>query len=290
MIQLEKLTKDMQLVIPRGCGCNKLGDDEYYTKEECNERFARKTDLDVYATKEYVDEATSGITVDAYTKSEADARFQPIGEYATESELDTKLDTSVFNTYTGQTVDYVTSGDVEAQITSKGYLTDITITINNQELHNGGSVEIGEGGTVVVDAEIDPTSENPVQNKVIASALTSVQEAIPTKTSQLQNDRNFATNTYVQEQISALSIPTKTSDLVNDLDFVDGSDFNTYTANTADTLSRKQPTLVSGQNIKTVQGNNILGSGNVVLFWFGTKAEYDAIQTKDPNVLYLTKE
>lgn len=256
MIQLEKLTKDMQLVIPRGCGCNS---------------------------------ASGGGEVDAYTKAESDARYQPKGDYATEGELDSKLDVSVFNTYTGQT-DFVTSGDVENQITSKGYLTDITITINNQELHNGGSVEVGEGGTIVVDAEIDPTSENPVQNKVIASALTSVQGSIPTKVSDLDNDRNYATTGYVQEQITSISVPTKVSDLDNDLDFVEGSDFDTYTANTADTLSRKQPTLVSGTNIKTVQGNNILGSGNVVLFWFGTKAEYDAIQTKDPNVLYLTKE
>ena len=232
MIQLEKLTKDMQLVIPRGCGCNS---------------------------------ASGGGEVDAYTKAESDARYQPKGDYATESELDSKLDVSVFNTYTGQT-DFVTSGDVENQITSK-------ITCHNE-----------------VDAEIDPTSENPVQNKVIASALTSVQGSIPTKVSDLDNDRNYATTGYVQEQITSISVPTKVSDLDNDLDFVEGSDFNTYTASTADTLSRKQPTLVSGQNIKTVQGNNILGSGNVVLFWFGTKAEYDAIQTKDPNVLYLTKE
>lgn len=49
------------------------------------------------------------------------------------------------------------------------------------------------------------------------------------------------------------TIPTKTSDLINDSGFVD----NTYHD------SSKQDTLVSGTNIKTINSNSLLGSGNL---------------------------
>lgn len=242
MIQIDKLTKDMKLFIPKGCGCTHLGEDDYYTKDEVDERFARKQQIpdvsnfvtsgDVenqitaknYATKTYVDdaiqEATSGITYDAYTKAESDARYATKSEvpdvsgFATKAYVDTgfsEIDDELNNFYTKTQAD-------------NRFLTDITITINNQQLHNGGSIEVGEGGSIVVDASIDSTSTNPVQNRVIKAAL--------------------------DNKADVSDIPTSTSDLVNDSHFVTA------------------------------------GS----MFWLGTKAEYLALETYDPNVLYLTKE
>lgn len=52
-----------------------------------------------------------------------------------------------------------------------------------------------------------------------------------------------------------LTIPTKTSDLVNDAEFITAS----YHDNT------KQDTLVSGTNIKTINNQSILGSGNITI-------------------------
>lgn len=106
------------------------------------------------------------------------------------------------------------------------------------------------------------------------------------------------------------SIPTKTSDLTNDSGFID----DTYHDST------KQNTLVSGTNIKTINSQSILGSGNISIqggsgtpdnvttrlnsdseletigiyttqdsarkIWEGTKAQYDAIITKDANTYY----
>lgn len=69
-------------------------------------------------------------------------------------------------------------------------------TINGQDLLGQGGIEISGGGTV--DSELSETSENPVQNKVITTAL-----------------------------------------------------------------NGKQDTLVSGTNIKTINGNSILGEGNI---------------------------
>lgn len=85
-------------------------------------------------------------------------------------------------------------------------------------------------------------------------------------------------------------------------------------------LQTKQDILVSGTNIKTINGNSVLGSGDLVIAsndydnisvsknindelqavgiinqnatttaiktWTGTKAQYDAITTKDNNTLY----
>lgn len=51
--------------------------------------------------------------------------------------------------------------------------------------------------------------------------------AIPTKTSQLTNDANFATTAQVESAVGAISVPTKTSELTNDSNFVTTSTMNT---------------------------------------------------------------
>ena len=96
---------------------------------------------------------------------------------------------------------------------------------------------------------------------------------------------------------------------------------NTYTIKDAEarnSLTGKQDTLVSGTNIKTINNNSILGSGNIsvetsidnttitkngsnnlqsvatidnrsgnaIKTWTGTRAQYDAIIAKDSNTLY----
>ena len=77
-------------------------------------------------------------------------------------------------------------------------------------------------------------------------------------------------------------------------------------------ISGKQDTLVSSVNIKTINNESILGSGNITIqggttytagdgisisnqnvistttkFWCGTQAQYDAISVKDPNTVYM---
>ena len=57
-------------------------------------------------------------------------------------------------------------------------------------------------------------------------------------------------------------------------------------------ISTKQDTLVSGTNIKTVNGTSLLGSGNIEVAkeWIGTQSEYDALPTKDNNTTYYITE
>ena len=68
------------------------------------------------------------------------------------------------------------------------------------------------GTAITVDSALSTSSENPVQNKVITTAINLKANSadVPTKTSDLTNDSDFATTS---------DIPTAVSDLTNDLDF-----------------------------------------------------------------------
>lgn len=92
---------------------------------------------------------------------------------------------------------------------------------------------------------------------------------------------------------------------------------NYYNKTEVDTkLDAKQNTLVSGTNIKTINSQSILGEGNIEVTipdattttsgamsaadktkldsisneWTGTQAEYDALTTKDNNIIYYVTE
>ena len=80
----------------------------------------------------------------------------------------------------------------------------------------------------------------------------------------------------------SLTIPTSTSQLVNDAEFITAE----YHDNT------KQDTLVSGQNIKTINNQSILGSGNITISGgggSGTDTGFDnvrEIQAADDQTTY----
>lgn len=65
---------------------------------------------------------------------------------------------------------------------------------------------------------------------------------------------------------TTITIPTKTSDLTNDSGFITTTQLNT-----------KQDTLVSGTNIKTVNNESILGSGNISIDGSGTPVQYNEV-------------
>ena len=90
--------------------------------------------------------------------------------------------------------------------------------------------------------------------------------AIPTKTSQLTNDSGFTTATEVSTTYATKAeIPTKTSQLANDSTYQTKANLDTALATKADksSLASKQDKLVSGTNIKTINDQSILGSGNI---------------------------
>lgn len=202
------------------------------------------------------------------TKAEL-ANYQPVGDYATKTELASKQDTLV-------------SG------------TNIK-TINGQTLLGEGNIEIQGGGTV--DSSLSTTSENPVQNKVITNAINGKQDAgdyalkseipdvsgLATK-EELADKLDTATynsekaNFATKEELNSKADTSAIADMATQTwvtsqgylteipsEYVTDSELTEALAGKADSsaLAGKQDTLVSGTNIKTINGESILGSGNI---------------------------
>jgi hypothetical protein len=155
-----------------------------------------------------------------------------------------------------------------------------------------GSYDITE---IVVDSELDSESTNPVSNNVLTEVLNSKQDKIQNLNAikegamrgsiayvkpstgirkidleeslqrALTDVENIADilgtldeNYYTREQVTEL--------LSNFVDTAVDNLVNYYTKTEIDTkLSDKQDTLVSGTNIKTINGQSIVGSGNITL-------------------------
>lgn len=91
------------------------------------------------------------IDTDIIATKEDLADYQPVGDYATKTELASKQDTLV----SGENIK----------------------TVNGQSLLGNGNIQIEGGGTITVDSSLSTTSENPVQNKVITNAINGKQDA-----------------------------------------------------------------------------------------------------------------
>ena len=80
-----------------------------------------------------------------------------------------------------------------------------TITITDKNGTTTAQVKDGTDATVTVDSALSSTSENPVQNKVINSALNAKADSsdIPTKTSDLTNDGSDGTAAYLETDETA---------------------------------------------------------------------------------------
>ena len=106
-------------------------------------------------------------------------------------------------------------------------LLNIVISIGDRLKHHHERIVALEenGDNITVDAEMSETSENPVQNKVITATFNQAAQDV---------------NTAIGGLGSAIqSLSTG--------------------------LDNKQNTLVSGTNIKTINGKSILGEGNITI-------------------------
>lgn len=113
--------------------------------------------------------------------------------------------------------------------------------------------------------------------------------------------------------VTGITVPTKLSELTNDEGFINSGQAQTQIDNA---VSGKQDTLVSGENIKTINNQSLLGSGNIEIQGGGeaysagegigidtnniisvtgnyetivelTQAEYDALTSYDKNTTYV---
>lgn len=177
-------------------------------------------------------------------------------------------------------------------------------TVNGQSLLGEGNIEIQGGGTITVDSELSTTSENPVQNKVITNAINGKQDAgdyalkseipdVSTLATKEELAAKLDTATYNVDKptfalkteipnISGLATKTELSGKLDTATYnSEKASFETKEnaaatyqvkgdyATTAQ-LNSKQDTLVSGTNIKTINGNSLLGEGDITIQAGGT--------------------
>ena len=233
--------------------------------------------LSAYSTTEQVQSMINS------AKTEVEAEIPDVSNFVTSAQVETQITDKGYAT-TGQlnTVkseieaeipdvsDFVTSGEVQTQINDSisGIPTQFK-TINNESIIGSGNIEISAGTTYSAGTNIDITN-----NTISVTGIT-----VPTKTSDLTNDSGFVTSGDVEERVEGFE--ETTSRALNHL--------NTR-------VNSKQDTLVSGTNIKTINNQSILGSGNINIQGGGggganiielTQAEYNALTSYTEDALYV---
>ena len=182
-------------------------------------------------TKAYIDNALSGVTdvLSAYTKTED---FATINGSAITSGGNIVIEATPYTAGTNIDItDHVIS------------VTGITIPTKVSELVNDkGYITTADTQNFVTSGDVQTQINDSISGKADSSAVT-------------------AQISEVKAQIEA-EIPSKVSDLQNDLNFASTGDVKTQVDNA---VSGKQDTLVSGTNIKTINNQSILGSGNLAI-------------------------
>ena len=213
---------------------NKADKTSVYTKAEADEKFATNVELN-HVKAELATKADTSSLNDYALKSEITglatkeelADYQPIGDYATTTQLNSKQDTLV----SGQNIK----------------------TINGQSVIGEGNIDITEGGTI--DSELSTDSENPVQNKVITNALN--EKASKTELSNVSTSKANKADVYTKQEID-----TKFTNAQSQINQI-STDTAATNAEVQTLKTDKQDTLVSGTNIKTINGQSLLGEGNI---------------------------
>ena len=191
-------------------------------------------------------------------------------DYYTKEEIDEKLDEIVAggeidlsNYYKKSEVDNLLNAKADkSELTAKQdtLISGVNIkTINNQSILGSGNIETSTGETDLSDyytkEEINETfatisqMENKV-DKMEGKSLISDEEI-----ARLATVTNYD-DTAINEQIATLNSSKLDVETYNS----DKANFATKTE-----LNSKQETLISGTNIKTINGNSILGSGDITI-------------------------
>lgn len=263
------------------------------------------------------DVVITATSLGAITKADADTL------YATKSDLNSKQDTLVsgqnIKTINGQSV--IGEGNIEIQqselpIASANTLGGVKVgaglSINPESgvlsATGGGTADSVEWDNVLSKPEDIVNITERLASKLDTATYNSEKSSFATK-DELNSKADasaitdMATQTWVQDKGYLTEVP---SNYVTDSELTEGlagkqdkgdyalkSDLNTLatkeelaTKADASALSSKQDTLVSGTNIKTINGETILGSGNLVI-QSGT-SNWDDIQGKPQFAVVAT--
>lgn len=178
-------------------------------------------------------------------------------------------------------------------------------TINGQKITGDTTnivIEGGGGASITIDDKLSTTSTNPVQNKAITNALNNKANLSDIPSLDGYATENWVLNKKYLTQHQDLSDYAKKTDIpsltgyatqtwVNGQNFAKKTDIPSLTGYATQTWVEEQGYLKEEQN-KLSAGTGIKIENNTVSakIWQGTKAEYNAITSKDADTIYLIYE
>ena len=263
------------IVVPLGTVFNP---NLYYTKIETDDKLNAKAEKSDIPTK------ASELENDVPYLIE----HQPLDNYATIDQLATatqdKIDGATYDK-DGRVLKLYADGELKSTVdmsdlAKDGMLENVTLNTNN-ELVFSFNADAGKDDIKVAlkGGDFNPDSyytKTVIDTKLADKADKTEIPTIPTKVSAFENDKGYLTETQVLSEYALKSeLPTKVSQLSNDKGYltehqdisgkVNTSDFVTYKNEVTTKLATKQDTLVSGTNVKTINNQSILGSGNITI-------------------------
>ena len=282
-------------------------------------------------TKAYIDDALSGVTdvLTAYTKTED---FATINGSAITSGGNIVVEATPYTAGTNIDItDHIISvtgitlpTKVSELVNDEGYIT----TADTQNFVTSGDVQ------AQINDSISGKADSSAVTAQISEVKAQIEAEIPSKVSDLQNDLNFASTGDVESMISGFTTSADVKTQIEGYNYinsgqaqtqidnsisgkVDTNVFTAYTANTKTEIdnavsvkadssrvdeieevtasalvelhSTKQDILVSGTNIKTINNQSLLGSGNIEIQG-GSGSDYSAGTNIDitNNVISVT--
>lgn len=249
-----------------------------------------------YSTTSEMNDAITAAT-GALAESIAEQGYQTSGDVQTaiENGITGKAETSDVQTLSGTVTAHTASTDIHVTVANKNLwdakldASDITGLFGYSE-YDSTSKHINfyhDNTKTSVISYIDATDfvKDGMVSNVEVKAVTiegqsvtclvitfntdSGKEAINIPISQIFNADNYYTKTQVDTALGgkADTATTYTKTEVDDAltAKTNNSTFTAYTASTDTALSGKQATLVSGTNIKTINNQSLLGSGNIII-------------------------
>lgn len=174
------------------------------------------------------------------TKTDAQSTYQPIGNYATKEEVEE----------VSESIPSLNGYATETWVENKNYLTEVPIASENTL----GGIKVGAGLSMSGDGILSATGGGVADSVAWENVV-----GRPTNLSQFTNDSGFITNSALTDYALKSELPDL-SDYALKAEIPDTSGFATKTE-----VAAKQDALVSGTNIKTINGTSLLGSGNIVI-------------------------
>lgn len=174
-----------------------------------------------------------------------------------------------------------------ASVTNSGTASNVVL---NFVLPRGKD---GKDGGVTVDAELSNTSTNPIQNKVVKTAIDTVTASIPTKVSTLENDANYLTEHQSLAGYAKTSVVNTWTAQQNFHDLIlNREKYTTYVVNsTSDTpITSTMVYAVTGAftlDLSTLAGALSASQSSVFTAFFAANADYSLTISNAGKLKYV---